>query len=71
MEAKYTAHATMRNGHGMRLEVTAEDAVDARRRMFALNRAIASLTMPRASGPQVLVQPRVEHMRRAGDEVEA
>ena len=64
----YQAYATMRNGVARQVEVTAADAVEARRRMFALNRAIASLTMPQVLGATV---PRVEYMRRASDGVAA
>lgn len=58
--ATYSAYATMRNGVARQVQVQAADAIEARRRMFALDRSIASLTMP-----------RVEHMRRAGDGVAA
>lgn len=43
----YTAHATMRNGLARRVEVEAHDDIEARRRMFALSRAIASITAPK------------------------
>jgi hypothetical protein len=37
----------MRNGTARQVQVSAADAVDARRRMFALSRAIASITAPK------------------------
>lgn len=64
----YTAHATMRDGTARHVVVTAADQVEARRRMFALSRAIASLTTPRSSS-RVDPPRRVEYMRRAGDDI--
>lgn len=42
----YEAHATMRDGTARPVKVNAADAVEARRRMFALLRAV-SITAPR------------------------
>jgi hypothetical protein len=43
----YTAHATMRNGMARQVRVTAQDQVEARRRIFQLWRP-ASITAPKA-----------------------
>jgi hypothetical protein len=43
----YTAHATMASGTARQVIVEAPDAVEARRRMFALHRAIKSLVAPK------------------------
>jgi hypothetical protein len=44
----FTAHATMRNGVARQVQVTAQDQVEARRRMFALFRP-ASITAPKVA----------------------
>jgi len=67
----YTAHATMRSGIAQQMRVSAESAIAARRAMFRLNRAIASLTMPRVVGEIERTQIVSTFMRRAGDEVAA
>ena len=67
----YTAHATMRSGIAQQVRVTATDAIDARRQMFRMNRAIASLTQPRLAGVVNRSEPISEFFRRAGDEVKS
>jgi hypothetical protein len=42
----FKAHATLRNGLARLVQVTAQDEIEARRRMFALYRP-ASLTAPK------------------------
>ena len=69
MSTLYSAHATMRNGTTRQVRVTAADQIEARRRMFALSRATISITTPRVSDSLATAHPRIEHMRRAGDEV--